>query len=33
VANNDQAVDRDFCPQAYAEVYGVEVSELPDEIG
>lgn len=32
VANNDQAVGRDHCPEAYAEVYGVDISDLPDDI-
>jgi hypothetical protein len=32
VANNDQAVTRDHCPEAYAAVLGVAVSELPPEI-
>jgi hypothetical protein len=32
VANNDQAVGRDNCPQAYAAVYGVDVADLPADI-
>jgi hypothetical protein len=32
VANNDQAVSRDHCPEAYAAVLGVDVGALPPEI-
>ncbi|MFK7998401.1 MAG: FG-GAP-like repeat-containing protein [Polyangiales bacterium] len=31
VANNDQAVIRDFCPAAYSETFGVEIADLPPE--
>lgn len=31
-ANNDQAVSRDHCDDLYAEAFGVEVAELPDDI-